>query len=289
MKVLFLVASKRSLLMTTSQEPRTTKSSSYVEDRADYLRRVRKTTELRLREVLPQTTWALLEDLPNGVATKQRVLMRCACGEEKTVRVADILSGSSPRCYRCSSREKGQPKNLIQFDGDELKYPKYTPEEDQISRIGRGAKARCTSPNKPGYRDYGGRGIEFRFPTVRAFVDCVMRTIGPRPGKEWSLDRVNNDGHYEEGNLRWATRSEQNFNQRLRQTTKAARARRLIDKCPEYTHTTLVSFMGNGLSDSEIIERHQRYVESGKHTGRPRSYDARFRYKGLRPEESVCR
>jgi len=261
------------------------KSSSYREDRADYLTRVRKTTESRLLAALPQTTWTLLEDLPNGVATKERVLLRCDCGEEKTVRVADVLSGNSSRCYRCASREKGQTKNLTNFNDDgTLKYPKYSQDELAISRIGRSAKARCTKPGKPGFQNYGGRGIEFRFSTIRAFTEYVIGALGPKPGKEWSLDRINNDGHYEEGNLRWATRHEQNCNQRIRKCSRAERARQLIPFCPRYTHTTIVSFLAYGLTDEEIIERHKRYVRAGEKTGRPRSYDARFRYKELRAE-----
>lgn len=67
------------------------------------------------------------------------------------------------------------------------------------------AKRRCTNPyyesQAKRYRD---RGIEFRFSSFRQFMDH----IGPRPDGK-SLDRIDNDGHYEIGNVRWATRSEQ--------------------------------------------------------------------------------
>ena len=67
------------------------------------------------------------------------------------------------------------------------------------------AKQRCTNPKNPGYKHYGGRGILFLFSNFREFWEY----IGPRPSEELSLDRENNDGNYEAGNVRWATQKEQ--------------------------------------------------------------------------------
>ena len=62
------------------------------------------------------------------------------------------------------------------------------------------------------YRD---RGItvseEFRWPHgLRAFYEHV----GPKPSFSHLIDRKNNDGNYERGNLRWATIEVSNTNQR---------------------------------------------------------------------------
>lgn len=67
------------------------------------------------------------------------------------------------------------------------------------------ARRRCNNPSAFGYEYYGGRGIEFRFASVPEFLEAV----GPRPSKGHSLDRIDNDGHYEVGNVRWATKHEQ--------------------------------------------------------------------------------
>ena len=72
------------------------------------------------------------------------------------------------------------------------------------------AKTRCSNPNVPNYKYYGGRGIEFRFKTFEEFI----KSVGLRPSAEHSLDRIDVNGHYEVGNLRWATRSEQQHNRR---------------------------------------------------------------------------
>jgi len=73
------------------------------------------------------------------------------------------------------------------------------------------AKKRCTNKKATGYKNYGGRGIKFLFTSFQQF----FAELGPRP-KGKTLDRRNNDGHYEPGNVRWATRREQNLNQRYR-------------------------------------------------------------------------
>ena len=76
----------------------------------------------------------------------------------------------------------------------------------------RSAKDRCTRAKHPYFGNYGGRGIEFRF---ASFVD-FLAAIGPRPALDLTLDRVDNDGHYEPGNVRWATRLQQTHNRRPR-------------------------------------------------------------------------
>lgn len=70
------------------------------------------------------------------------------------------------------------------------------------------AKVRCTSPKYRDYRHYGGRGIEFRFTSFTEFLQAV----GRRPSSKHSLDRIDVHGHYEAGNVRWATATEQSLN-----------------------------------------------------------------------------
>lgn len=72
------------------------------------------------------------------------------------------------------------------------------------------ARGRCQLKTATGYEHYGGRGIEFRLESVEQLVAA----IGRRPTPAHSLDRIDNDGHYEVGNIRWATRTEQNSNRR---------------------------------------------------------------------------
>lgn len=74
-----------------------------------------------------------------------------------------------------------------------------------------GIKARCLDLNN---LRYGGRGISMHEPWLndrQGFIDWIMANLGPCPSGK-SLDRIDNDGNYEPGNLRWASRSEQAFN-----------------------------------------------------------------------------
>lgn len=70
------------------------------------------------------------------------------------------------------------------------------------------AKKRCQDEKHISYPRYGGRGIEFRLTSLQELIDH----LGLRPSDGYSLDRINNNGHYEIGNIRWATREEQSAN-----------------------------------------------------------------------------
>lgn len=77
-------------------------------------------------------------------------------------------------------------------------------------------KQRCLNENHPAYGHYGGRGITLWqgwLDDFTSFVCYVLDELGERP-EGMSLDRINNDGNYEPGNLRWATQSVQNGNKR---------------------------------------------------------------------------
>jgi hypothetical protein len=71
---------------------------------------------------------------------------------------------------------------------------------------------RCLNPNSDNYRWYGGRGITICLEWIDSF-DAFLADMGERP-TGMTLDRINPDGNYEPGNVRWATPKEQARNRR---------------------------------------------------------------------------
>ena len=84
-----------------------------------------------------------------------------------------------------------------------------TKEEQQLYWIYHDAKRRCTNPKHQRCLDYGGRDIQFNFSSLKEWLDYM----GPRP-LGYEMDRINNNGHYEKGNLRWTDFSTQQKNKR---------------------------------------------------------------------------
>ncbi len=76
-------------------------------------------------------------------------------------------------------------------------------------------KQRCYNPNNDQFCDYGGRGITVSKEWISSF-ETFLEDVGrkPRPEHLYSLDRIDNDGNYEFGNVKWATFFEQSSNRR---------------------------------------------------------------------------
>lgn len=77
-----------------------------------------------------------------------------------------------------------------------------------------GMRQRCLNANKREYMHYGGRGITVCKEWLHSF-EAFFAHVGVRPSPKHSLDRIDVNGNYEPGNVRWATQKEQIDNTRV--------------------------------------------------------------------------
>lgn len=125
-----------------------------------------------------------------------RSFCRCSCGQSKWILNKNLCTRVNPKCRGCFAKMSVFPHRVV--------HAVYN------------AISRCTNIKHRRYADWGGRGIEVCpewFLSPIAFCEHLVSL----PGYDdplLILDRIDNDGHYEPGNLRWATRSESQKNRR---------------------------------------------------------------------------
>jgi hypothetical protein len=143
---------------------------------------------------------------------------RCDCGGEATVLLTNLFAGRqiSCGCYHVErSTDLLTKVHLSQITHGLSKHEHYRRWYSMINR--------CEDPRSRSYPNYGQRGIsvadEWHDPAI--FINYLVTVLGPRPDG-FSMDRIDNDGNYEPGNIRWADWFTQNRNQRPRRRKQVA-------------------------------------------------------------------
>jgi hypothetical protein len=83
----------------------------------------------------------------------------------------------------------------------------------------------------------------------------LIENLGEPADRGMEIDRIDNNGHYEPGNLRWATASLNVSNTRKRRINAEAHAFRMAHPDVRYADATLRRLIGSGLSWPEIVKR----------------------------------
>jgi len=156
-----------------------------------------------------------IERVPDSGRTTWR--FRCDCGTEQNIRLDSVRRGQTQSCG-CLNLEAASDtgrKTIVNAIAANRTngWPSRTHGKSRtpIHRTWRAMLNRCYNQNVPEYRYYGGRGISVceRWHKFENFY----ADVGDRPNG-LSIDRINNDGNYEPGNVRWATRLQQARNRR---------------------------------------------------------------------------
>lgn len=115
---------------------------------------------------------------------------------------------------------------------------------------------RCNDPKTICFERYGGRGIEFKFPSVYEGTCWIVANLGVPTNRKLTLDRIDNDGHYAPGNLQWADVSQQMKN-RAKYVRPASRYQRFVTEYPDvgYERRYLDSLFRHGLTAKQIADR----------------------------------
>lgn len=166
----------------------------------------------------------------NGVPS---VEVRCtSCAKVSVQAYLPLRTGKSKGCGSCS-KSCGAPKWLI-------------------AKM-QNAYQRCNNKNNPQYHRYGGRGIKFLWPSVAEAAVWALSNLAV--SKDLELDRTDNDGNYEPGNVRFVPRVVNANNIRK---SKLLRLTAFRNTYPSVTYSERYlkeTLFNSGLTDEQIAEK----------------------------------
>lgn len=129
----------------------------------------------------------------------------------------------------------------------------FAKNKDPLYHIWAGIKSRCLNPKYPRYHRYGGRGIQIceewrdSFLTFREWAVAA----GYEPGL--TIDRIENNGHYQPGNCEWLSRSR--HSSKTNRDTKEKPIGESVLVINAKTASMIKHLLNAGFTSHEIAER----------------------------------
>jgi len=142
----------------------------------------------------------------------------CKCGNTVIAKSNDLVNKTTTSCgcYR---------KELMAETKTTHGFTKITTKTHPLYSIWATIKQRCTNENNKSYKDYGGRGISICDEWVNS-PDVFISYISDlgwdiKNHKSQEIDRINNNGNYEHGNIRLVDRATNCLNTRMQNNNKS--------------------------------------------------------------------
>lgn len=125
----------------------------------------------------------------------------CCCGATTVVRARELVSGDTQSCG-CQKLAALRARNKAAATHQRSRSPEYISWQSM--------KQRCLNPTKEhDKKNYA--GVQVCAEWLNSF-EAFLADMGPRPSKDYTLDRIDRTGHYTPENCRWASKQQQATN-----------------------------------------------------------------------------